>query len=109
MLIPGNKSKTVKAIPEAPSFSTPSQSHHFSTISLDNAPVSDPVAFPTKSNILAEPSSPAFNSFPTDAAQKENPAINNLFEIHENHCCVTTVQIEARFVNCIELCAARGN
>ena len=53
LLIPGNKSKPVKAIPEAPSFPTPSQFHHVSTISLDNAPVSNPVAFPSKFNILA--------------------------------------------------------
>ena len=88
LLIPGNKSKTVKAIPEVPSFPTASQSHYVSTISLDNAPVSNPVAFPSKSNILAKPSSPpppALNSFPTDAAQKENPALNNLFQTHKNH------------------------
>ena len=88
LLIPGNKSKTVKAIPEAPSFPTPSQSHYISTISLDNAPVSNPVAFPPSSNILAKPSSPpppAPNFFPTDAAQKENSALSNLFQTHENH------------------------
>ena len=88
LLIPGNKSKTVKAIPKAPSFPTPSQSHHVSTISLDNATVSNPAAFPPKSNILAKPSSPpppAPNSFPTDATQKENPALNNLFQTHENN------------------------
>ena len=88
LLIPGNKSKTTKAIPEAPSFPTPSQSHHVSTISFDNVPVSNPVAFPPLSNILAKPSSPpppAPNSFPTDAAQKENSTLNNLFKTHENH------------------------
>ena len=53
LLIPGNKPKTVKAIPEAPSFPTPSQSHHVSTISLDNAPVSNPVALLNHLSLLA--------------------------------------------------------
>ena len=42
LLISATKSKTEKTTSEAPFFPNPSQSHHVITISLNNAPVSNP-------------------------------------------------------------------